>query len=354
MAATNTSSSPSTTQGGRSLETVRREIETERERLASAVEDLRRGPRRGDRRRREAPRQAARRDSRRPGSRLLPRRGDRRDHALLRSQGSRALTRVGTAPSNPYRLPRSRWVEVFKRSFKEFLNDDCMGLSQQIAFSSLLAFFPAVVFLVGLLDLVGAYPTLKEFLAPIAPGDVAGDGRHAPAGDVDGHVGARLLDRARRRHLGRERRDGLGAEGGQPRVRARGDTAGLEDEDHRGRARVPDRNRDRGTAAPDRLRRAARERDRRAGAARRSLRPRLVDPPLADRVRRDPPLLLDRLLPGAERRHPQLAVALARGARRRALLARASPASSRSTRASRTPTRRRTARSRAASCSSSG
>ncbi len=47
-----------------------------------------------------------------------------------------------------------------------------MGLSQQIAFSSLLAFFPAVVFLVGLLDLVGAYPTLKEFLAPIAPGDV--------------------------------------------------------------------------------------------------------------------------------------------------------------------------------------
>ncbi len=43
MAATNTSSSPSTTQGGRSLETVRREIETERERLASAVEDLRQG-----------------------------------------------------------------------------------------------------------------------------------------------------------------------------------------------------------------------------------------------------------------------------------------------------------------------
>ena len=47
-----------------------------------------------------------------------------------------------------------------------------MGLAQQIAFSSLLAFFPAVVFLVGLLDLVDAYPTLKDFLAPIAPGDV--------------------------------------------------------------------------------------------------------------------------------------------------------------------------------------
>jgi membrane protein len=47
-----------------------------------------------------------------------------------------------------------------------------MGLSAQIAFSSLLAFFPAVVFLVGLLDLVGAYEALRDFLAPVAPGDV--------------------------------------------------------------------------------------------------------------------------------------------------------------------------------------
>ena len=61
-----------------------------------------------------------------------------------------------------------------------------MGLSAQVAFSSLLAFFPAVVFLVGLLDLVGAYDALKEFLAPVAPGDVLDDDRHAAAGHVDG------------------------------------------------------------------------------------------------------------------------------------------------------------------------
>jgi membrane protein len=61
---------------------------------------------------------------------------------------------------------------VLKRSFSSFLADDAMGLSAQVAFSSLLAFFPAVVFLVGLLDLVGAYGTLKDFLAPVAPGDV--------------------------------------------------------------------------------------------------------------------------------------------------------------------------------------
>ena len=47
-----------------------------------------------------------------------------------------------------------------------------MGLAQQIAYSSLLAFFPAMVFLVGLLDLLGAYETLRDFLAPIAPGAV--------------------------------------------------------------------------------------------------------------------------------------------------------------------------------------
>jgi membrane protein len=61
---------------------------------------------------------------------------------------------------------------VFVCTFKSFLGDDAMGLSAQIAFSSLLAFFPAVVFLVGLLDLVGAYSALRDFLAPVAPGDV--------------------------------------------------------------------------------------------------------------------------------------------------------------------------------------
>lgn len=72
----------------------------------------------------------------------------------------------------PWRLTVREWLSVFKRAFSSFLADDAMGLSAQVAFSSLLAFFPAVVFLVGLLDLIGAYETLREFLAPVAPGDV--------------------------------------------------------------------------------------------------------------------------------------------------------------------------------------
>jgi membrane protein len=44
-----------------------------------------------------------------------------------------------------------------------------MGLAQQIAYSSLLAFFPAVVALIGLLDLANAYGALRSFLDPVAP-----------------------------------------------------------------------------------------------------------------------------------------------------------------------------------------
>jgi membrane protein len=76
---------------------------------------------------------------------------------------------TGTVPSGPHRLSLREWVDALTRAFKEFLADDAMGLSQQIAYSSLLAFFPAVIFLVGLLGLVGAYDQLEEFLQPVAP-----------------------------------------------------------------------------------------------------------------------------------------------------------------------------------------
>jgi membrane protein len=61
---------------------------------------------------------------------------------------------------------------VGKAAVREFLADDCMGLSQQVAYNSLLAFFPATIFLVSLLGLLGAYDTLEQFLAPVAPAAV--------------------------------------------------------------------------------------------------------------------------------------------------------------------------------------
>ena len=92
---------------------------------------------------------------------------------------------TGTVPSSPAKLGLRDWLAVFKRSFKEFLGDDCMGLAQEIAYSSLLAFFPALIFLVGLLGLIDGYDTLQEFLGPVAPGavlDVIGDIQEASEG----------------------------------------------------------------------------------------------------------------------------------------------------------------------------
>jgi membrane protein len=88
------------------------------------------------------------------------------------STATDAPTGDGRAPSGPERLRRGEWIAVFKRTFRQFMADDCMGLSQQVAYSSLLAFFPAVVFLVAVLGLIGAYDSLQSFLNPVAPKSV--------------------------------------------------------------------------------------------------------------------------------------------------------------------------------------
>jgi membrane protein len=79
---------------------------------------------------------------------------------------------VGRTPSSPERLSRGEWLAALKRSFMEFVRDDCMGLAQQIAYSSLLAFFPAMAFLVGALGLFHLFDDVKELLDPIAPSGV--------------------------------------------------------------------------------------------------------------------------------------------------------------------------------------
>jgi membrane protein len=44
-----------------------------------------------------------------------------------------------------------------------------MGLAKEVAYSSLLAFFPAVIALIGLLDVINAYSALQKFIDPVAP-----------------------------------------------------------------------------------------------------------------------------------------------------------------------------------------
>lgn len=63
---------------------------------------------------------------------------------------------------------------MVKRAVKSFIADDCMGLAAQVAFSSILAFFPALIFLIGLLGLFGedTYNELGDLIGRVAPSQV--------------------------------------------------------------------------------------------------------------------------------------------------------------------------------------
>jgi membrane protein len=69
----------------------------------------------------------------------------------------------------PRKLSRGEWLAATKRAGSAFLADDCMGLAQQIAYSWMLAFFPAVAFFLGLLGVLHLYDPLQSFVAPISP-----------------------------------------------------------------------------------------------------------------------------------------------------------------------------------------
>jgi len=64
------------------------------------------------------------------------------------------------------------WLEALKDSFRAFLRDDATGLSKQIAYSSLLAFFPAVAFVLGALGVFHLYDNVVNLLEPIVPSGV--------------------------------------------------------------------------------------------------------------------------------------------------------------------------------------
>ena len=76
---------------------------------------------------------------------------------------------MGAPPKSPKRFAVREWLAIFKRTGKEFMADDCMGLAQQVAYSSLLAFFPAVAFLIGFLGLLDAFDDVKDFIGVVAP-----------------------------------------------------------------------------------------------------------------------------------------------------------------------------------------
>jgi membrane protein len=74
-----------------------------------------------------------------------------------------------STPAKPEKLSRREWFAASKQAAGDFLADDCMGLAQEVAYSWMLAFFPAVAFFLGLLGVLHLYDKLQSFLAPISP-----------------------------------------------------------------------------------------------------------------------------------------------------------------------------------------
>jgi membrane protein len=73
-----------------------------------------------------------------------------------------------------FRLPIG-WAELLKRTYREFFDDNCLGLAAQLAFYFFLALFPALLFLVsliGFLEVKNAFAALLSGLGAIAPGQV--------------------------------------------------------------------------------------------------------------------------------------------------------------------------------------
>jgi membrane protein len=72
------------------------------------------------------------------------------------------------------RVPIS-WSELAKRTYKEVLADNCLGLAAQLAYYFFLALFPALLFVVALISFIpveGLLDAITGMLARVAPDEV--------------------------------------------------------------------------------------------------------------------------------------------------------------------------------------
>jgi len=98
--------------------------------------------------------------------------------------------RAGRAPRGPEKLSRRDWIAALKRSFSQFMADDCMGLSQEIAYSSLLALFPALAGLIGFLAVFHLFGPVLNALEGTVPHSVISFVRSIR---TDSHGGAKTI-----------------------------------------------------------------------------------------------------------------------------------------------------------------
>jgi membrane protein len=79
---------------------------------------------------------------------------------------------LSRTPKSPEKLGKGEWLAAAKRAGAQFMADDAMGMSQSVAYSWMLAFFPAIAFFLGLLGVLHLYDDVKTFLGTVAPSGV--------------------------------------------------------------------------------------------------------------------------------------------------------------------------------------
>lgn len=84
-----------------------------------------------------------------------------------------AINGNGAAPSDPSELSGRSWWQVLKRTIKEFREDNLTDWAAALTYYGVLALFPALIFLISILGLVGEKATqpLIDNLTTLAPGN---------------------------------------------------------------------------------------------------------------------------------------------------------------------------------------
>ncbi|MFD0278946.1 YihY/virulence factor BrkB family protein [Kitasatospora sp. NPDC127111] len=102
-----------------------------------------------------------------PKSRPRPEQ-DGADHA------DRADRAAVSGPAGPTAIPKRGWIEVLKRTGREFLADELPDRAAALTYYGVLAIFPALLVLVSLLGLIGtdATDTVLNNVQALAPGAV--------------------------------------------------------------------------------------------------------------------------------------------------------------------------------------
>ncbi|MEA2459551.1 MAG: rane protein [Thermoleophilaceae bacterium] len=95
------------------------------------------------------------------------------------------------APDQPTELPARSWIEIGKRAFKEFQDDNLTDWAAALVYYGVMSLFPMLIVLVALLGLVGQASTINTMIDSLRSAglkDVA-DSVQKPLTDIVSHKG---------------------------------------------------------------------------------------------------------------------------------------------------------------------